>query len=127
MVISIEQQTLPVLVVSHTSSLQLLYSYFLHDDQKKENGVAACFDVDIPRHTVIELCPDSSGHWVERRFNLWEDDEAEHSNLQEDDDELGIEFSDGDLGEQISHISIDSHESDSGCEGDGDASDGERP
>eukprot|EP00750_Incisomonas_marina_P026819 INCI5951.9.p1 GENE.INCI5951.9~~INCI5951.9.p1 ORF type:complete len:615 (-),score=93.00 INCI5951.9:67-1911(-) len=71
-VISIEQQTLPVLVVSHTSSLQLLYSYFMQDHDARNDAVAECLQVDIPRHTVVELSPDSSGQWTERRFNLLE-------------------------------------------------------
>ncbi|GAB9468209.1 6-phosphofructo-2-kinase/fructose-2,6-biphosphatase [Globisporangium polare] len=61
--IDIEQHTGPVLVVSHISTLQVLYSYFL--------GVPIenCADLEIPFHSVLELVPHQDG-WTKTVFNL---------------------------------------------------------
>lgn len=61
--IDIEQHTGPVLVVSHISTLQVLYSYFL--------GVPIenCPDLEIPFHSALELVPYQDG-WTQTVFNL---------------------------------------------------------
>jgi broad specificity phosphatase PhoE len=61
--IDIEQHTGPVAVVSHISTLQVLYSYFL--------GVPIenCPDLEIPFHSVLELVPNQDG-WTTTVFNL---------------------------------------------------------
>lgn len=61
--IDIEQHTGPVAVVSHISTLQVLYSYFL--------GVPIenCPDLEIPFHSVLELVPHQDG-WTTTVFNL---------------------------------------------------------
>ncbi|TMW59533.1 hypothetical protein Poli38472_004602 [Pythium oligandrum] len=64
--IDIEQHTGPVAVVSHISTLQVLYSYFL--------GVPIenCSDLEIPFHSVLELVPNQDG-WTTTVFNLRSD------------------------------------------------------
>ena len=64
LLIEIEQQTTPVLVVSHGSTLRALYSYF--------SGVPIehSLDSDFPLHTVVELTPVIGGSWIEQRFQL---------------------------------------------------------
>ncbi|DBA00170.1 TPA: hypothetical protein N0F65_007795 [Lagenidium giganteum] len=61
--IDIEQHTGPVLVVSHISTLQVLYSYFLGVPIEK------CPDLEIPFHSVLELVPNQDG-WTESVFHL---------------------------------------------------------
>lgn len=61
--IDIEQHTGPVLVVSHISTLQVLYSYFLGVPIEK------CADLEIPFHSVLELVPNQDG-WTKTVFNL---------------------------------------------------------
>ena len=65
------------------ASLQLLYSYFMQGHDAQNDAVAECLQVDIPRHTVVELSPDSSGQWTERRFNLLE----QYGSCSGDDDD----------------------------------------
>jgi len=64
-ILELERQTLPVLVISHASTLQVLYGYFLGIDCP----VDEYFSLNIPRHTVIELIPNQYG-WQENRYNL---------------------------------------------------------
>jgi broad specificity phosphatase PhoE len=64
-ILELERQTLPVLVVSHSSTLQVLYGYFLGTSC----SVNQYYALDIPRHTVIELTPNQYG-WQEKRYNL---------------------------------------------------------
>nr|CCA19245.1 6phosphofructo2kinase/fructose2 putative [Albugo laibachii Nc14] len=61
--IDIEQHTGPVLVVSHISTLQVLYSYFLGIPIEK------CADLEIPFHSVLELIPNQHG-WSTTVFAL---------------------------------------------------------
>ncbi|GLD97251.1 hypothetical protein PINS_up005934 [Pythium insidiosum] len=65
--IDIEQHTGPVIVVSHISTLQVLYSYFL--------GVPIenCPDLEIPFHSVLELVPNQDG-WTTSVHCLQSDD-----------------------------------------------------
>mmetsp|Transcript_37085 Transcript_37085/g.87280 ORF Transcript_37085/g.87280 Transcript_37085/m.87280 type:complete len:611 (-) Transcript_37085:84-1916(-) len=62
--IEIEQQTAPSLVVGHTSSMKALYSYFA--GMKFED----CHNQDFPQHTIVELVPVMGGSWIEQRWAL---------------------------------------------------------
>jgi len=59
----LERTNTGVLVVSHLSTLQVLYGYFLGCPAEK------CPTLDIPQHTVIELVPNQYG-WKEQRFEI---------------------------------------------------------
>jgi len=59
----LERTTTSALVVSHLSTLQVLYGYFLGSPIEK------CPTLDIPQHTVIELVPNQYG-WEEQRFTI---------------------------------------------------------
>lgn len=72
LVVDLERQRNPVLVVSHLSTLQALYAYF--SDQPLSQAPL----LSIPSHTVIQLTPNQYG-WVEKRFNL---DEIELESLK---------------------------------------------
>ncbi|KAF4034617.1 Histidine phosphatase superfamily (branch 1) [Phytophthora infestans] len=61
--IDIEQHTGPVLVVSHISTLQVLYSYFLGVP------IESCPALEIPFHSVLELVPNQDG-WTKTVFNM---------------------------------------------------------
>ncbi|KAF1771886.1 Histidine phosphatase superfamily [Phytophthora cactorum] len=61
--IDIEQHTGPVLVVSHISTLQVLYSYFLGAP------IESCPALEIPFHSVLELVPNQDG-WTKTVFNM---------------------------------------------------------
>ncbi|CAH0476592.1 unnamed protein product [Peronospora belbahrii] len=63
LLIDIEQHTGPVLVVSHISTLQVLYSYFLGVP------IESCPDLEIPFHSVLELVPNQDG-WTKTVFNM---------------------------------------------------------
>lgn len=61
--IDIEQHTGPVLVVSHISTLQVLYSYFLGAP------IESCPNLEIPFHSVLELVPNQDD-WTKTVFNM---------------------------------------------------------
>lgn len=70
LVVELERDTQPLLVVTHLSTLQLLYGYF--------TGVP-CAEIPfirLPPHTVIELRPTIYG-WKERRIPLGGRSDAE--------------------------------------------------
>jgi len=79
-IIDVEQQTAPVLVVSHISTLQALVCYFRNPEK---NPVESCMDINIPLHTVIKFTPSRGGGWKE----------SHHQLLSQDDDDLGNEIS----------------------------------
>lgn len=54
-----EQQVVPVLVVSHVSILQCLMAYF------RNTPVKSCMTTEIPMHTVIKFEPARGGGWQE--------------------------------------------------------------
>jgi hypothetical protein len=58
-VIDVEQQVIPTLVVSHVSILQCLMSYF------RNTPVERCMSIEIPMHTVIKFTPVRGGGWSE--------------------------------------------------------------
>ena len=58
-VIDVEQQVVPVLVVSHVSILQCLMAYF------RNTPVKNCMTAEVPMHTVIKFEPARGGGWQE--------------------------------------------------------------
>mmetsp|Transcript_22420 Transcript_22420/g.34030 ORF Transcript_22420/g.34030 Transcript_22420/m.34030 type:complete len:729 (+) Transcript_22420:210-2396(+) len=64
-IIDMEQQTAPVLLVSHISVLQTLIAYFREDTPTNE-----CMGLEVPLHTVIKFTPSRGGGWVESRHSL---------------------------------------------------------
>lgn len=58
-VIDMEQQVVPVLVVSHVSSLQCLMAYF------RNTPVHKCMSAEVPMHTVMKFEPVRGGGWKE--------------------------------------------------------------
>lgn len=63
-IIDMEQQTAPVMVVSHVSVLQSLISYF------NNSPAHECMGIEVPMHTVIKFTPSRGGGWVESRHPL---------------------------------------------------------
>jgi len=63
-----EQQMVPVLVVSHVSVIQCLVAYF------RNEPVNHCTTFEIPMETVIQMSPGEGGGggWIEERFALLE-------------------------------------------------------
>ena len=59
MVIDMEQQVVPVVVVSHVSILQCLMAYF------RNTPVQNCMAAEVPMHTVIKFEPARGGGWQE--------------------------------------------------------------
>jgi broad specificity phosphatase PhoE len=68
-IIEIEQQLAPVVVVSHVSVIQVLLSYF------RQTPVDDCTKIEVPMHTVIELRPLLGGGWQEVQHTLIPQDE----------------------------------------------------
>ncbi len=67
-IIDMEQQTAPVLIVSHVSVLQALIAYF------RQSPADQCMNIEIPMHTVLKYTPSRGGGWVESRHELLPDD-----------------------------------------------------
>lgn len=63
LVIEIEREKRPVLIVSHLSTLQVLYAYF------KSLPLSSCPDIQLPMNQLIEFSPHQYG-WVEKRFTF---------------------------------------------------------
>ena len=63
-IIDMEQQTAPVLVVSHVSVAQALISYF------RQSRADQCMNIEVPMHTVIKFTPSRGGGWVESHHQL---------------------------------------------------------
>jgi len=68
-IIDVEQQVSPVLVVSHVSVLQTLIAYF------RASPVEKCMSIEVPMHTVIKFTPSRGGGWKESRYPLMPEDE----------------------------------------------------
>lgn len=64
MIIDVEQQVSPVLVVSHVSVLQSLVAYF------RGSPVEKCMSIEFPMHTVIKFNPSRGGGWRESQHPL---------------------------------------------------------
>jgi broad specificity phosphatase PhoE len=62
-ILELERQREPVLVIGHQAVLRMLYAYFM--DKRPEDVVK----MDVPIHTVIELTPGPYAY-EERRFAL---------------------------------------------------------
>lgn len=65
LVMELERQLFPVLVVSHSSTLQILYGYFLGPSCH----VSEYSELVIPQHTLIELKPTQYGY-EEKRYKF---------------------------------------------------------
>ena len=63
-VVDIEQQVGPVLVVSHVSVLQALVSYF------RNSPVEQCTGIELPMNTVLKFTPAKGGGWQESHHRL---------------------------------------------------------
>uniref|UniRef100_A0A7S3ZAI8 6-phosphofructo-2-kinase domain-containing protein n=1 Tax=Lotharella globosa TaxID=91324 RepID=A0A7S3ZAI8_9EUKA len=67
LVMEFEGHVRPVAIISHVSTLQVLYSYFLGHKFRPEKYHTLKF----PKNTVIEMTPSHYG-WQERRYDLSE-------------------------------------------------------
>jgi len=63
-VVDMEQQVIPTLIVSHISTLQLLVAYF------RKSPVKECMHIEIPLHTVLKFSPARGGGWTETQVPL---------------------------------------------------------
>lgn len=58
-VIDVEQEVVPTLIVSHVSILQCLMAYF------RNSRVEQCMSIEVPLHAVIKFTPVRGGGWSE--------------------------------------------------------------
>jgi broad specificity phosphatase PhoE len=65
-VIDVEQQVIPTLVISHVSILQCLMAYF------RNTPVDKCMSIEVPMHTVIKYTPVRGGGWKESLVPLFD-------------------------------------------------------
>ena len=80
LVMEIERHNFPVLLVSHASTLQVLYGYFLGSTK----SVNEYYSLHVPQHFVIELTPNQYG-WEEKRWDLRsEEEKREDLQLRQD-------------------------------------------
>mmetsp|Transcript_42943 Transcript_42943/g.103923 ORF Transcript_42943/g.103923 Transcript_42943/m.103923 type:complete len:607 (+) Transcript_42943:70-1890(+) len=63
-VVELEQQVIPTLVVSHVSTLQLLVAYF------RNTPVEEAMTIEVPLHSVIKFTPARGGGWSETQVPL---------------------------------------------------------
>jgi hypothetical protein len=63
-VVDLEQQVIPALVVSHVSTLQVLIAYF------RRSPVEKCMHIEVPLHTIIKFTPARGGGWSESQHPL---------------------------------------------------------
>ena len=63
-----EQQVVPVLVVSHVSVIQVLLSYF------RNSPIEKCTGIEVPMNTVVKLTPVNGGGWSESQICILKDD-----------------------------------------------------
>lgn len=63
-VVDVEQQVIPTLVVSHVSVLQMLIAYF------RKSPVAEAMQIEVPLHTVLKFTPARGGGWTETKHEL---------------------------------------------------------
>ncbi|PRP87404.1 6-phosphofructo-2-kinase (predicted) [Planoprotostelium fungivorum] len=66
-VMEMERQRFPVLAISHASTLQVIYGYFLGIGV----DTSEYYSLNIPQEVVIELTPSQYG-WIERRYDFRE-------------------------------------------------------
>jgi len=74
-VVDIEQQVGPVLVISHVSVLQVLVAYF------RNTPVENCTSIAIPLNTMLKFTPAKGGGWQESQHRLLS---SPHSSVQSD-------------------------------------------
>lgn len=67
-VIDMEQQLGPSVVVSHVSVLQVLMSYF------RNSPIDECTNIEVPIHTVFKFVPLRGGGWLESQHPLLPED-----------------------------------------------------
>jgi Histidine phosphatase superfamily (branch 1) len=92
-IIDLEQQTAPVLIVSHVSVLQALIAYF------RQTPPQECMNIEIPMHTVLKFTPSRGGGWIETRHDLLPEAQSEVSLSSKTESFLKSESS-------LSHISM---------------------
>ncbi|KAG7363359.1 6-phosphofructo-2-kinase-domain containing protein [Nitzschia inconspicua] len=63
-VVDLEQQVIPTLVVSHVSVLQMLIAYF------RRSPVEEAMQIEVPLHSVIKFTPVRGGGWKESQHQL---------------------------------------------------------
>eukprot|EP00531_Pseudo-nitzschia_arenysensis_P017909 CAMPEP_0116115350 /NCGR_PEP_ID=MMETSP0329-20121206/460_1 /TAXON_ID=697910 /ORGANISM="Pseudo-nitzschia arenysensis, Strain B593" /LENGTH=599 /DNA_ID=CAMNT_0003608777 /DNA_START=140 /DNA_END=1940 /DNA_ORIENTATION=- len=63
-VVDVEQQVIPTLVVSHVSVLQMLIAYF------RKSPVEEAMQIEVPLHTVLKFTPARGGGWNETHHAL---------------------------------------------------------
>ncbi|CAJ1943128.1 unnamed protein product [Cylindrotheca closterium] len=63
-VVELEQQVIPTLVVSHVSTLQVLIAYF------RNTPVEEAMTIEVPLHSVIKFTPARGGGWSESQVPL---------------------------------------------------------
>jgi len=79
-VVDIEQQVGPVLVVSHVSVLQVLVAYF------RNTPVEDCTSIALPLNTVLKFTPAKGGGWQESQQLVLHSPSSSHCDLQSMDD-----------------------------------------
>ena len=63
-VVDLEQQVIPTLVVSHVSTLQVLIAYF------RNSPIEEAMTIEVPLHSVIKFTPARGGGWSESQLPL---------------------------------------------------------
>eukprot|EP00536_Pseudo-nitzschia_multiseries_P012412 jgi/Psemu1/68288/estExt_Genemark1.C_4730024 len=63
-VVDLEQQVIPTLVVSHVSVLQMLIAYL------RKSPVEEAMQIEVPMHTVLKFTPARGGGWQESCHEL---------------------------------------------------------
>jgi hypothetical protein len=63
-VVDLEQQVIPTLIVSHVSTLQMLIAYF------RKSPVREAMTIEVPLHTVLKFTPVRGGGWTESQHEL---------------------------------------------------------
>eukprot|EP00529_Nitzschia_sp_RCC80_P015583 CAMPEP_0113495790 /NCGR_PEP_ID=MMETSP0014_2-20120614/29788_1 /TAXON_ID=2857 /ORGANISM="Nitzschia sp." /LENGTH=696 /DNA_ID=CAMNT_0000389693 /DNA_START=111 /DNA_END=2204 /DNA_ORIENTATION=+ /assembly_acc=CAM_ASM_000159 len=63
-VVDLEQQVIPTLIISHVSVLQMLIAYF------RRSPVQEAMQIEVPLHTVMKFTPARGGGWTETQHEL---------------------------------------------------------
>lgn len=79
-VVDIEQQVGPVLVVSHVSVLQVLVAYF------RNTPVEQCTSIALPLNTLLKFTPAKGGGWNESQHCILHSSSSPHSDTDSMDD-----------------------------------------
>ncbi|KAL9181849.1 hypothetical protein ACHAXT_012192 [Thalassiosira profunda] len=74
-VVDIEQQVGPVLVVSHVSVLQVLVAYF------RNQPIETCTSIALPLNTVLKFTPAKGGGWKETQHLVLHSPSNSHTDL----------------------------------------------